>query len=154
MLYIQEVREHWQLGSHIHKQVTGCTGCSHAILSLRQHPSLRYFLSFPSSVSLSMGCHGEPRKNTTLPLGTGRSRFLLCLPLSVYFSSYFQVSSLIVFSNSHDDLHMCLSVIMFVRVSCAYNMFWLASSDVCLIEGWYMTAESPQFGFYASTLNL
>lgn len=96
-------------GSRIHKQITGCTGLSRAFLPLRQRPSLCYFLSPLLSVSLSMGCHGETGMNTPLSLVTC---FLLCLPFSVYFSSCFQVSPLITFSGSDDDLHMCLSVIL------------------------------------------
>lgn len=130
VLHIQEEGETWHTGVPCTQTNHRMYRLSHAILPLGQQPSLHYFLSSSSSVSLSIGCHGELRMNTPLSLVTCPPHFLLCLPLSFYISSYFQVSSSITFSHSEDDLHMCLSVIMSVDMSRAYNIFWL--SRMCL----------------------
>ena len=43
----------------------GCSDFSCAVLPLGQQASLRNFLSFFPSISLSLGCHGEPRMNSS-----------------------------------------------------------------------------------------
>lgn len=111
MLYIQEVC--WQLGvSSTNHRMHRFFPCYFA----SQTSAQSLLLPFLPLICLSTGCHGGSRMNTIPPFGTCPSCFLLCLLLSLSVSSCFQVSSLIMFSNSHDDLHMFLSVIMFVHV--------------------------------------
>lgn len=156
MLYIQEVC--WQLGvsdsstNHRMHRLFPCYFAS-------QTSAQSLLLPFLPLICLSMGCHGESTMNTPPHppgLGTCPPCFLLCLPLSLYVSSCFQVSSLIMFSNSHDDLHMCLSVIIFVRVwTCPVPTICFGWPLWLFLWSTYVTGradiwplvESFQFGF-------
>lgn len=119
VLHIQEVGETRHLGGLTYTNNSRDVQAFLVLFcSLGQRPSLRYFLSSPSSVSLSMGCHGVTQaEHPSLPCDLHVSS---CVWHYLFiFPSYFHIVTFFIMTCACVCLSTCADM-------SRANMIWLA----------------------------